>query len=418
MYEVTKELDESIIPLSEKEKIAKINNQTVSSETVLSRFKKTGDLYRFLKKSIAANAGETKDQMHKLDLVPFEDILEEFEERFENQLTEFSSVDELVVDDVYTTWDFIFLGDLYRTQSPGILGARDANNEVTAVVARGKFQEDEQTYNNEYLKSDGSKIKYYLIKGNHKYNRYITEAKLPVYFFETIGANQQLFKGVYELEAYDAEDNYVILNRKSSKLPPSGTARPKKKVKKVYRGKFKPRADSTPGRGGHSKIGQYKREAGDRAELIVSDYLHLKNIENDLLTSSKKPHHYDIKIKDAVNLEVKNITNSKSFYLSESQIIEFQQNNTRLCFVDIKKEDSLIFISKPYEETKELKRLIQDYLALINYSIEKYHGRLRVDSVEIGIIKPDNKLIGDLYKDFRLINSLSRKEILAFLAED
>lgn len=417
LYEATKDLDESIIPLSEKEKIEKIYYQTVASEIVISRFKKTGDLHQYLLKSIKSNPGETKEQMNKLNLIPFEDVLDEFEERYKNQLTDFSSVNELIVDDVYTTWDFIFLGGVYRPQSPGILGALDPNNEVTSVIARGNFQE-EQTYNNEYLTPDGSKIKYYLIKGNHKYNRYITKDKMPVYFFETIGANQQLFKGIYALASYDADNNYVVLKRQGIKPPKDAISPLEKQVEKTYREKFKPRVAGARGSGGHSKIGQYKKEAGDRAELIVSDYLSLRNIENELIASSNELHHYDIKIKDMVNLEVKNITNSKSFYLSESQIKEYEMNNTRLCFVDSKEDHSLIYISKPYEETKELKKLIQDYLALKTYSIEKYHGRLRVDSVEIGIIKPDNKLIDDLYEDFRLINSLSRREILAFLAKN
>lgn len=418
LYRTTKDLDESILSLNEKEKIEKIYNQTVASEIVLSRFKKTGDIYKYLLKSIDINSGETKEQMNKLNLIPFEDIMEKFESYYKSELDDVTSIYDLIIDDVYSTWDFIFLADVYRTQSPGILGVANPDNRIKAVIARGNFKEDKHTYNNEYLADDRSKIKYYLIRGNHKYNSYITEMKLNIYFFETIGTNQQLFKGIYELESYDTDNNYVILNRKILDSTPGDNFLKEIEVKKEYRDRFKQGSMSTNGSGGHSKTGQYKKEAGDRAELIVSNYLKLKNIENELLTSTDKLHHYDIKIKSGINLEVKNITNNKSFYLSESQIKEYRSNNTRLCFVDIKKNQHLIYISKPYEETKELKELIKDYLELKLYSIKKYNGRLRVDSVEMGIVKPDNQLIGDLYEDFTLINQLSRKQIIEILSND
>ena len=76
----------------------------------------------------------------------------------------------------------------------------------------------------------------------------------------------------------------------------------------------------------------------------------------------------------------------------------------------------LIYISKPYNETKELKNVFAEYSELKKYSIEKYNGRLRIDSIEIGIIKPEKNIIDDLYKDFVLINNLSRKELIDFLS--
>lgn len=417
LYELTKDLDHSVISLREKEIIKKIYDQTVASEIVISRFKKTGDLHKYLQKSIESSDGKTKEQMNKLNLIPFEDILDEFEDCFKDQLNEFTTVDELILGDLYTTWDFVFLADVYRTQSPGILGVYNSKNDLTAVIARGNFKENNQTYNNEYLMHDKSKIKYYLIKGNHKFNRYITEQKKDVYFFETIGRNQQVFKGVYELDDYNAENNYIILNKRDSKSPKNKGNNTKKKIEKSYRSKFKPFSNDGQGRGGSRKSGEYKEKAGDRAEQIVSDYLNLKNIENDLMTETHDVHRFDIRINNLANLEVKNITNNSSFYLSNSQIVEYQSDRTRLCFVDIQKKDNLIYISKPYEKTVELKKLIKDYLELKSYSIKKYNGRLRVDSIEIGIITPDNHLIKDLYEDFILMNSLSRQEILDVLSE-
>lgn len=60
--------------------------------------------------------------MHSLNLVPFEDIIEEFEAEFGDELENYSQLKDLVIGDLYTTWDFIFLSETYKTQTTGILG--------------------------------------------------------------------------------------------------------------------------------------------------------------------------------------------------------------------------------------------------------------------------------------------------------
>jgi len=188
-----------------------------------------------------------------------------------------------------------------------------------------------------------------------------------------------------------------------------------KKVKplpeKQYRKPFKVSQKTS---GGHSKIGQLKKESGLEAEKIVSEFLRSKNIDHKLNSAQSKIHRYDIEIKELVNIEVKNISNNKSFYLSDSQIYELKTNNTRLCLVDIRKENEFIYISKPYLETIELKRILCEQLELKKYALEKYKGRLRIDSIEIGIIDPKNSN-RDLYQDFELVNSYSKKDLKKYL---
>lgn len=412
LYEKARYLKDGVLKDGYKEQIVNIRNQSAAAEVVLKRLKKTGDVHNFLKKSISSSTGETKRIMNDLNLLSFEDIIEEFENKFKTELSEFTTTDELIINEVYTTWDFVFLAKIYRTQTTGILGLYDEENKPNAVIARGNFSDDETGYNNSFIKSDKTIVKYYLIRGNHKFNRYITENKLDVYLFQTIGSNQQQFLGVYELESYDPLGDFVILKSKKEQNK-------KHEISTItetpyeYRRKFTVTEKIAPG---HSRAGEYKAGSGSKAEQIVSNYLNSKNIDNERTSMSEESHFYDINVNGLISLEIKNITNNKSFYLSNTQIKLIQEEKTRLCFVNSKYNIDLIYISKPYKETKELKNIFAEYSELKKYSIEKYNGRLRIDSIEIGIIKPEKNIIDDLYKDFVLINNLSRKELIDFLS--
>jgi len=401
----------SVLSEEDLEEIKQIRDQSSASKVIITRFKKTGDLYLYLKKSIETSDGKTKNLMNKFNLTPYEDILDDFENKFKEEINDYSELNELVIGDVYTTYDFVFLAGLYRAQVPGILGVKDYNNETQAVIARGEFEKSNKKYKNEYLSDDKSKIKYYLISGRHKYNRFITQDNLDVYFFETIDSNKQEFIGVFELKSFNEENNYVILQEKKE----SSRFKEPKKVepfpKKQYRNPFKISQKTS---GGHSNIGQLKEASGLNAEKIVSEFLRSKNIDHKLKSAQSKTHRYDIEIKELVNIEVKNISKNKSFYLSDSQIYELKTNNTRLCLVDIQKENQFIYISKPYLETIEVKKILCEHLELKKYALEKYKGRLRIDSIEIGIIDTKNSN-RDLYQDFELVNSYSKEDVKKYL---
>src|SRR5699024_639297 len=210
----------SVLSEEDLEEIKQIRDQSSASKVIITRFKKTGDLYLYLKKSIETSDGKTKNLMNKFNLTPYEDILDDFENKFKEEINDYSELNELVIGDVYTTYDFVFLAGLYRAHVHGILGVKDYNNETQAVIVGvelEKINEKEnikKKYKNEYLSNDKSKIKYYLISGRHKYNRFITQDNLDVYFFETIDSNKQEFIGVFELKSFNEENNYVILQEK------------------------------------------------------------------------------------------------------------------------------------------------------------------------------------------------------------
>lgn len=415
LYEKTKNLNEILIDQERFEIIKKIRDQSNASRIVISRFKKTGDLYNYLKKSIDTSDGKTQKYMRILQLTPFEAIMDEFVLKFKNEINEYSEETDLVIGEVYTTFDFVFLAKMYRTQVTRILSLTNTENEVYAVIARGGFNEVNQEYENQYLEPDKSRIKYYLIKGNHKYNKLITEKKLEIYFFETIGPNQQKFLGVYNLESHSPKDNFVVLRRVRNK----GTSKKENKSKKLnlknhkkYRRKFR---ITDKRASGHANIGRLKVKVGEKGEIVVSDFLNLKNISNEIISNGNKAHKYDIKVENLYNLEVKNITSSKGFYLSDSQIFEYRDGNTRICLVDVHNDTELIYISKSYEDTIELKRILSQILELKEYSIKESKGILRIDSVEIGLVEPVNEVFGDIYEDFVLINTLTRQEIISHL---
>src|SRR5699024_10471806 len=108
--------------LSEKdlEEIKQIRDQSSASKIIISRFKKTGDLYFYLKKSIETSDGKTKKLMNKFNLIPYEDILDDFENKFKEEINDYSELKELVIGNIYTTYDFIFLAGSHRTQVPRV----------------------------------------------------------------------------------------------------------------------------------------------------------------------------------------------------------------------------------------------------------------------------------------------------------
>ena len=95
--------------------------------------------------------------------------------------------------------------------------------------------------------------------------------------------------------------------------------------------------------------------------MAVIELLSRKNILcEDISTNSK--YNFDILVKNNSNnigLEVKNISNGV-FYMSNTEIEEFRENKTRLCFVEIKNNEKKVFISKEYNETTALKKILNE----------------------------------------------------------
>ncbi len=414
-YNNSKSLVPFVITEEKFLEIKHVKDITTNAKTIVSQFKKTGDLYKYLKNITSGSSSVVENLIRSLGLKPFEDIIEEFESEFSEDLEDCTQLEDLIIGDFYTTWDLVFLSGIYRTQIPGILKVCDDNNNPISVIARGSFSEHEHEheYNNQYLVEDGSRVKYYLIKGNHKYNNLITELHLYTYLFETIGPNRQIFKGVYVLESFNRNENYVILKRKNvNNASPQITSNIEHHF--GYRNRYKISERTS---GGKSSAGRQKEISGNRAENAVSEFLHLKNITHTIISESKTSHKFDIRVDGLTNLEVKNVSNIKGFYLSDSQMKELENSNTRLCLVEIIGEESFIYISKPYSEIMVLDKIFSDIKDLKDNTISKYNGRFRIDSIEIGLIKPEAGIIEDFGKDFKFMNNLSQSQIISFLQD-
>lgn len=51
---------------------------------------------------------------------------------------------------------------------------------------------------------------------------------------------------------------------------------------------------------------------------------------------------------------------------------------------------------------------------LKEYTIPKYNGRFRTNSIAIGLIKPELGIIEDLADDFKIINNLSQSKFIIY----
>lgn len=399
-----------------EEEIKHLYNQTKSANTYLLYFKKTGDVYKYLKHAVSSKNNKTAEIMHKFELIPFEDIILEFEQIFKKELYNISIPNDLIIDNLYSTFDLVFLAGIYDTRSAGFLSIKDEKNNIESVVVRGKFSKEGTQILNEYLEEDCSRIKYNFTNWNNRYFDAIVNKNIDIYFFETVRKNTQQYKGIYNLESYDKDERYIILQRKKEHNTRKNLKEKleEKPIKYTYRSRYKYGKKTS---GGTSSIGENKIKSGEKAEIIVHNFLNNINIENEVASSNKKSHEFDIKTidKNLVNLEVKNISSLKGFYISQSEIQLYKTNKTRICLVDIRKKDCLIFISKKYQDATVLNKIFKELTEIKEATIQKYFGKYKIDSIEIGLIKPEKDIIENIYDDFLLINNLSQKEIISFL---
>lgn len=384
----------------ELEEIKKIYNNSISARTVLKNFRKTGDVYNYLLTITTNKNDDIKKLFLRYKLVPFESLIDEFEVRFKNELEERFSFSDLILGNVYTTWDTVFLADTYRTQTFGILTARNKDNVITGIVVRGAFGLSEG-YDNYWINED--ECIYHLISGNNINNDNLLTGKYPIYVFDKISENQQLFRGVFYLEEHLESKHSVklvrnrenSLNRRVTKRKNYQLPTTKPFVKMIDK------KDSVTA--GTDQIGNNKIIAGAKAESdVVKTLTSLGFIVEDVANNSN--YHFDILIKELeLGLEVKNIRNG-NFYISENEIRVFEREQSRICFVD-KKE---ILISKKYKDVIALKRIFNDLRSIDSEIKDLYHGVYEPDSLRIGINESNKK---ELLEDFYLITNYTYEQV-------
>lgn len=208
-------------PKLEKKFIGKV----ARAKTIVERMKKTGDLYRYLKKfefipPIGDSNRELYDRFKELNLKTSEDLYPEFVEKFKDHIDDVTVLDDFIIGEEYTSWDVSIFAKTYDTQS-GIYLIGDEPN-YRAVFVKATFKEGK--YPNEWIESD-QKLKYYMysnkgqFKKDYKYNQAILnsiETKTPIYVFQKEGT-RLLLKGIYKYDS-DHENSadgsrYFILKK-------------------------------------------------------------------------------------------------------------------------------------------------------------------------------------------------------------
>ena len=296
----------------------------------------------------------------------------------------------------------------------GILPVKNLDEKTIGITARGTFG-SKGNYGNYWI-NENECIYYLIERKNTKTNQVITRkdknndlllsGKYPIYVFEKLDTNNQVFKGVFTFEEYFKDNHQVRLKRLSGKI---------KKKPQIIKPTFLPvtnifsvqskKKDSI--KGGTIETAKAKSKAGATVENKVVESLQKKgftvsNVANDA------SYRFDVLINDInLGLEVKNVNNGY-FYISENEIRAFREGECRICFY----HDDVIWISKKYNDSKKLISIFNEINEIDAYVINNYDGRYMVDGLKIGI---NLEFRDELQNDFYNITNLTLTDIMELL---
>lgn len=141
----------------------KLKQKIKHSDTWLSRFKRVGDLYAYLRRFDVAKDDPIYLELKQHQLETFEDVRDEFSKRFAVWLDDKTLASDFVVGEQYSAHDVLIFAKTYDLRSGGmfVISAGDAPQLVIikATLSGGK-------YANSWLEQ-GKRLKYYFksIKG-------------------------------------------------------------------------------------------------------------------------------------------------------------------------------------------------------------------------------------------------------------
>lgn len=169
------DLDRSIRP--------KVSNTKVRIQS----FKKIGDLYHYMERfSSLPKPGqdEAYKALKSLGLETYEDIFEEFKEKFKNYIQDIMTLDDFVIGNIYSSWDISNFAKVYdNLQGIYLIGQEP----YKAIFIKVTLQNGK--YPNEWIEY-GQELKYFMksISGkfdaNYKVNKaIINSGQTPIYVF-------------------------------------------------------------------------------------------------------------------------------------------------------------------------------------------------------------------------------------------
>jgi len=124
----------------------------------VSRFRRVGDLFVYLKRSNGNSRDGFSDEMRALGLQTFEDIVEPFEKRFADWTGDRFRASDFVIGETYNSHDILIFAGIYDTRTEGML-VIESGGQPTAVVVKATMSGGK--YNNAWLE-EGRRLKYYL----------------------------------------------------------------------------------------------------------------------------------------------------------------------------------------------------------------------------------------------------------------
>lgn len=181
-----------------------IKSKVKHSDLWLSKFTKVGDLFTYLKRFELTHDDPIYRAMKECGLQTFEDILTDFNRKFEHWSGQRSTILDFVVGQAYSVFDILILAQNYDTRAGGMFvlesGGLPAAVVIKATLTGGR-------YANEWLVEDVL-LKYYLksINGNFsekfKANQAILANKdIPIAAFVRLSTDSPfIFKGIFRYD--------------------------------------------------------------------------------------------------------------------------------------------------------------------------------------------------------------------------
>lgn len=199
-----------------------VKSKVRHSNLWLERFKRIGDLLAYLKRFNVSHDDPIYKEMKKWGLLTFEDIVGEFERKFEHWADDCSRIDDFVIGEEYSVFDILILARSYDTRSGGMFVLEAAGKPVAVVI---KATLSNGQYANVWVKKH-TLLKYYLksIKGkfgeHFKPNKAIIENEgIPVVtFVRESKAEPFIFRGIFQYQqiVHDEDNNKAFILSKST----------------------------------------------------------------------------------------------------------------------------------------------------------------------------------------------------------
>ena len=204
--------------LDSSEVSEEIKNKIRNSKRWVAQFKKIGDLTLYLERFWNPNdpsgSPQTAQELEHYGLRTYESIEEEFRSRFTSAFDDFTTLDDFVIGETYTSWDLAIFARIYDNQQGIIL--IEGNAGLRAIFVKATMNEG--VYPNEWIVQKET-LKYFLkgIKNrktgvtsfneNHKQNAAIIHSgDTPIYVFEKEGTQLEL-AGVFRYENVGTDNN-------------------------------------------------------------------------------------------------------------------------------------------------------------------------------------------------------------------